>query len=90
MTIFQLLFPIVRDKTSRINLGNDPCTQALEQGQGSYSLQRWYWNAASQQCISFAYRGLKGTQNNFLTQQDCERTCHGNQLFNLYGYTSSI
>uniref|UniRef100_A0A915AU27 BPTI/Kunitz inhibitor domain-containing protein n=1 Tax=Parascaris univalens TaxID=6257 RepID=A0A915AU27_PARUN len=60
-------------------LGNDPCTQALEQGQGSYSLQRWYWNAASQQCISFAYRGLKGTQNNFLTQQDCERTCHAFQ-----------
>uniref|UniRef100_A0A915AR37 BPTI/Kunitz inhibitor domain-containing protein n=1 Tax=Parascaris univalens TaxID=6257 RepID=A0A915AR37_PARUN len=59
--------------------GNDPCTQALEQGQGSYSLQRWYWNAASQQCISFAYRGLKGTQNNFLTQQDCERTCHAFQ-----------
>uniref|UniRef100_A0A0M3IA58 Kunitz/Bovine pancreatic trypsin inhibitor domain protein n=1 Tax=Ascaris lumbricoides TaxID=6252 RepID=A0A0M3IA58_ASCLU len=59
--------------------GNDPCAQALEQGQGSYSLQRWYWNAASQQCISFAYRGLKGTQNNFLTQQDCERTCYAFQ-----------
>ncbi|KHN72724.1 Papilin [Toxocara canis] len=53
----------------------DPCAQPLERGQGGYSLQRWYWNTATRQCVPFSYGGLKGTQNNFLSQQDCEETC---------------
>ena len=31
----------------------------------------------AQVCLPFAYCGLKGTQNNFLSRQDCERTCYG-------------
>ncbi|KAK6036421.1 Kunitz/Bovine pancreatic trypsin inhibitor domain protein [Cooperia oncophora] len=26
--------------------------------------------------VNFSYCGMKGTQNNFLSRQDCERTCY--------------
>ncbi|VBB27548.1 unnamed protein product [Acanthocheilonema viteae] len=58
------------------NLGGNACEQQMDQGQGHYQLQRWYWNVANQRCIPFVYAGLKGTQNNFLNQETCERTCH--------------
>uniref|UniRef100_A0A158R5Y4 Kunitz/Bovine pancreatic trypsin inhibitor domain protein n=1 Tax=Syphacia muris TaxID=451379 RepID=A0A158R5Y4_9BILA len=56
--------------------GGDPCAQPMDHGQGNSQLQRWYWNMASRQCIAFIYSGTKGTQNNFLSKQDCERTCY--------------
>ncbi|KAI6199369.1 hypothetical protein M3Y96_00619800 [Aphelenchoides besseyi] len=55
--------------------GTDPCGQPLESGTGGARLQRWYWNQQGQCCQPFNYCGLKGTQNNFLSRQDCERTC---------------
>ncbi|KAJ1350271.1 hypothetical protein KIN20_006025 [Parelaphostrongylus tenuis] len=57
-------------------LGSDPCSQPMDVGIGSAQLQRWYWNVQSQMCLPFSYCGLKGTQNNFLSKQDCERTCY--------------
>ncbi|KAK0412611.1 hypothetical protein QR680_006309 [Steinernema hermaphroditum] len=56
--------------------GGDPCGQPMDRGLGSSQLQRWYWNMAQQRCLPFNYCGQKGTQNNFLSQQDCERTCY--------------
>uniref|UniRef100_A0A915Q219 BPTI/Kunitz inhibitor domain-containing protein n=1 Tax=Setaria digitata TaxID=48799 RepID=A0A915Q219_9BILA len=58
------------------NLGGNACEQQVDRGQGNYQLQRWYWNVASQQCMPFVYGGLKGTQNNFLNQEICEKTCY--------------
>ncbi|KAK6108540.1 Kunitz/Bovine pancreatic trypsin inhibitor domain family protein [Brugia pahangi] len=58
------------------NLGGNACEQQVDQGQGNYQLQRWYWNIASQRCMPFVYAGLKGTQNNFLNQEICDRTCY--------------
>uniref|UniRef100_A0A0R3RXJ9 Bm6546 n=1 Tax=Elaeophora elaphi TaxID=1147741 RepID=A0A0R3RXJ9_9BILA len=58
------------------NLGGNACEQQVDRGQGNYQLQRWYWNVASQRCMPFFYAGLKGTQNNFLNQETCERTCY--------------
>ncbi|VDK65807.1 unnamed protein product [Onchocerca ochengi] len=58
------------------NLGDNVCEQQVDRGQGNYQLQRWYWNIASQRCMPFVYAGLKGTQNNFLNQETCERTCY--------------
>ncbi|VDN07003.1 unnamed protein product [Thelazia callipaeda] len=56
-------------------LGN-ACEQPVDRGEGSYQLQRWYWNGASQRCIHFVYGGLKGTQNNFLSEESCEKACY--------------
>ncbi|CAD6186620.1 unnamed protein product [Caenorhabditis auriculariae] len=54
----------------------DPCGQPLDRGTGGAQLQRWYWNQQSQCCLPFSYCGQKGTQNNFLSKQDCDRTCY--------------
>ncbi|MCP9264684.1 hypothetical protein DINM_022825 [Dirofilaria immitis] len=58
------------------NLVGNACEQRVDRGQGNYQLQRWYWNDANQRCMPFVYAGLKGTQNNFLNQEICERTCY--------------
>uniref|UniRef100_A0A8R1EJ91 BPTI/Kunitz inhibitor domain-containing protein n=1 Tax=Caenorhabditis japonica TaxID=281687 RepID=A0A8R1EJ91_CAEJA len=44
-------------------------------GSGGASLPRWYYNAATMQCVQFNYQGRMGNQNNFLSQQACEQTC---------------
>lgn len=49
----------------------------LEIGIGTGSLSRWYYNVLTQQCAQFSYQGLKGNQNDFLSRQDCEKTCRG-------------
>uniref|UniRef100_A0A914QR56 BPTI/Kunitz inhibitor domain-containing protein n=1 Tax=Panagrolaimus davidi TaxID=227884 RepID=A0A914QR56_9BILA len=53
----------------------DPCETYLNEGEGSKSLHRWYYNPFSGTCQAFIYRGLKGNENNFLTKQLCEQTC---------------
>uniref|UniRef100_A0AC34RPT1 BPTI/Kunitz inhibitor domain-containing protein n=1 Tax=Panagrolaimus sp. JU765 TaxID=591449 RepID=A0AC34RPT1_9BILA len=60
-------------------VGGDPCGQPMDCGRGNSQLTRWYWNQNTQQCMSFTYRGQKGTQNNFLSKQDCDRTCYENE-----------
>ena len=55
----------------------DPCLQPQQQGQGNANLRRWSYDANQRTCVPFVYRGLKGTQNNFLTKEDCEITCDG-------------
>ncbi|WKY10317.1 hypothetical protein Q1695_002565 [Nippostrongylus brasiliensis] len=57
-------------------LGPEPCSQPMDGGIGGAQLQRWYWNVQSQACLPFNYCGMKGTQNNFLSKQDCDRTCY--------------
>ncbi|KRY14992.1 Papilin [Trichinella patagoniensis] len=55
--------------------GIDPCQQPLEFGSGSTNIPRWYYNSATRQCSPFAYRGLYGNENNFLTKLDCDNAC---------------
>uniref|UniRef100_A0A915KE51 BPTI/Kunitz inhibitor domain-containing protein n=1 Tax=Romanomermis culicivorax TaxID=13658 RepID=A0A915KE51_ROMCU len=57
----------------------NPCLLRLAQGDGQFSLQRWYFNAYSKQCEQFMYSGRRGNQNNFLSQPDCNKTCLGLQ-----------
>lgn len=57
--------------------GENPCVLNLEVGTGSASLPRWYYNVLTQQCAQFSYQGLRGNQNDFLSKQDCEKTCRG-------------
>lgn len=39
----------------------------MSTGEGFASLERFYYDSASKSCKSFAYKGLKGNQNNFLS-----------------------
>ncbi|MCP9257748.1 Kunitz/Bovine pancreatic trypsin inhibitor domain protein [Dirofilaria immitis] len=53
----------------------NPCDQLMNQGEGQSSLLRYYYDKNSHRCREFAYRGLKGNANNFLSEEDCEMIC---------------
>ncbi|XP_033695478.1 serum basic protease inhibitor-like isoform X2 [Tursiops truncatus] len=38
---------------------------------------RYFYNATSRLCETFKYGGCDAKQNNFLTSEDCMRTCGG-------------
>jgi hypothetical protein len=71
-------------------LASNPCDQARNPGEGQSNLPRWYYDRLTRTCQQFTYRyvatqlsqcnthtcsGLRGNQNNFITQQQCEQTC---------------
>uniref|UniRef100_A0A0K0ECY7 STAS domain-containing protein n=1 Tax=Strongyloides stercoralis TaxID=6248 RepID=A0A0K0ECY7_STRER len=51
------------------------CKMILQKGEGNEKLERWYYNSTSQKCLKFIYNGLKGNPNNFLTLNECTKTC---------------
>lgn len=51
------------------------CDEPQNQGQGDYSLPRWFFDPNDRSCKQFTYRGLKGNQNNFVNREDCLREC---------------
>lgn len=55
----------------------DPCKQELEIGIKfkTENVKRWYYDSNIKECKSFIFKGLKGNQNNFLTKDDCIKTC---------------
>lgn len=38
-------------------------------------MTRYWYDVQSQQCRSFAYTGVGGNENNFLTLEDCQQAC---------------
>uniref|UniRef100_A0A0N5BXM0 Kunitz/Bovine pancreatic trypsin inhibitor domain protein n=1 Tax=Strongyloides papillosus TaxID=174720 RepID=A0A0N5BXM0_STREA len=56
-------------------LASSPCTEELAVGEGTYKLERFYFNNNQKKCESFIYRGSKGDSNNFITKQQCESAC---------------
>ncbi|XP_055695924.1 papilin isoform X3 [Lutzomyia longipalpis] len=42
---------------------------------GDAIVARWYYNREEGVCAQFAYTGCGGNQNNFETEEDCERNC---------------
>ncbi|KRX48722.1 Papilin [Trichinella murrelli] len=73
------------ENTCLAGSGIDPCQQPLEFGSGSTNIPRWYYNSATGQCSPFAYRGLYGNENNFLTKLDCDNACTGEPIKDSYG-----
>jgi hypothetical protein len=55
----------------------DPCDMDVSEGVGPFNLTRHYYDRESRRCREFIYHGRKGTINNFLSLDDCERTCPG-------------
>ena len=46
---------------------SDPCMQALVEGEGPLTLTRYYFDAASRQCLEFSFKGLKGNSVGFFS-----------------------
>uniref|UniRef100_A0AC34QDD0 BPTI/Kunitz inhibitor domain-containing protein n=1 Tax=Panagrolaimus sp. JU765 TaxID=591449 RepID=A0AC34QDD0_9BILA len=54
---------------------NDRCLLAINVGQGKSLLKRFYYNNVAKRCIEFVYKGSKGNENNFLSYNDCKKSC---------------
>ena len=44
------------------------CSRPQQPGEGTASLMRWYYNQNTRRCEQFTYSGLKGNENNFVSQ----------------------
>ncbi|MCP9260627.1 Kunitz/Bovine pancreatic trypsin inhibitor domain protein [Dirofilaria immitis] len=53
----------------------EPCLSPLAIGTGTASLNRWYFDQNSRQCLQFTYTGIGGNENNFLTANACMQKC---------------
>ncbi|KRZ38220.1 Uncharacterized protein T4C_13253 [Trichinella pseudospiralis] len=53
----------------------DPCQLPVLIGEGSLTVQRWYYDISVRHCKPFIYKGYQGNENNFLTYAECVRTC---------------
>ncbi|VDO97861.1 unnamed protein product [Soboliphyme baturini] len=54
------------------------CAQPVHPGNGNDVLQRWYFDSTLTRCKNFLYLGSGGNSNNFVTLEQCERTCGAN------------
>ncbi|PAV63081.1 hypothetical protein WR25_17324 [Diploscapter pachys] len=54
-----------------------PCQQSLQEGIGTSSIGRWYFDSSSSLCLPFIFKGFKGNQNNFVSYEACRRACGG-------------
>lgn len=64
---------MVIDFVPATHASNNLCGQPIDVGFGVLSEHRWAYSAG--QCTSFLYSGHGGNMNNFLTRNDCMKTC---------------
>ncbi|XP_052743989.1 papilin isoform X2 [Bicyclus anynana] len=55
--------------------GVDVCAASLDPGPCLSTITKFYWDAISGRCLSFAYGGCHGGPNRFSTQEECENVC---------------
>ena len=53
----------------------DICTLPAQVGDCRASVPAWYYNSVDGTCKEFTYGGCGGNDNNFNTQQLCEKAC---------------
>ncbi|XP_068843180.1 trophoblast Kunitz domain protein 1-like [Capricornis sumatraensis] len=51
------------------------CLEPKVTGHGTALRPRYFYNAETGDCEQFTYGGLGGNKNNFLTSEDCMKTC---------------
>lgn len=56
-------------------LKTDPCKLSKLEGNCTNRVERYFYDEASQRCSMFSYSGCNGNENNFETQDLCEKTC---------------
>ncbi|XP_072039344.1 IgGFc-binding protein-like [Amphiura filiformis] len=72
----------------------DICQLPLEIGPCDAVFNRWRYDNQQEQCVQFVYGGCEGNQNNFESQEECQRRCGtidgelNQDFFSLQGSTS--
>ncbi|KAM6959217.1 tissue factor pathway inhibitor 2 [Aplochiton taeniatus] len=51
------------------------CLLQVDEGPCRGDILRYYYNTISQQCEKFSYGGCQGNTNNFLSYEECRKTC---------------
>ena len=57
----------------------DLCTLPPETGPCEALFHRYFYNSSSGQCEDFIYGGCRGNENNFMTVDECEDKCKGQE-----------
>ena len=68
-------FAIYTDEGGGVIDCDDVCLLPTEVGPCDAVVPRWTYDSSAGECVQFTYGGCEGTDNNFLTQEDCEAVC---------------
>ena len=68
---------IITDDSPLIPADSKPafCLEPNVVGHGTTKMPRYFYNAKTGHCQLFTYGSLGGNKNNFLTLEDCMKTC---------------
>ena len=68
---------LITDDSPLIPADSKPvfCLEPKVTGHGKALRPRYFYNAETGDCEQFTYGGLGGNKNNFLTLEDCMKTC---------------
>ncbi|NXX80477.1 TFPI1 inhibitor, partial [Urocolius indicus] len=58
-----------------LKLGHSICAMKADEGPCKAIHMRFYFNIQSHECEIFEYGGCHGNENNFLTLEECQKTC---------------
>uniref|UniRef100_A0A8B9S694 Tissue factor pathway inhibitor n=1 Tax=Apteryx owenii TaxID=8824 RepID=A0A8B9S694_APTOW len=58
-----------------LKLGHSICALKADEGPCKAIHMRYYFNLQSRECEIFEYGGCHGNENNFLTLEECQKTC---------------
>ncbi|NWQ75566.1 TFPI1 inhibitor, partial [Columbina picui] len=58
-----------------LKLGHSICAMKADEGPCKAIHMRYYFNIQSRECEIFEYGGCHGNENNFLTLEECQKTC---------------
>ncbi|NWW99387.1 TFPI1 inhibitor, partial [Caloenas nicobarica] len=58
-----------------LKLGHSVCAMKADEGPCKAIHMRYYFNIQSLECEIFEYGGCHGNENNFLTLEECQKTC---------------
>lgn len=58
-----------------LRLGHPTCAFKADGGPCKAIHVRYHFNIHTRQCETFEFGGCEGNENNFLTQQECQKKC---------------
>ena len=85
--------PNLPSKCASPSLPVDVCSLPLDQGVGSSSLPRFYFDSDEKICMQFSFFGAGGNRNNFPTLEECRDECKGcleKSFFSLFAVSPTL